>query len=125
MTTNDTTASNTDWQLTASSRSRIAAVALAIAAISGLSGFAAASQQSVPTTTVPVAAASPADTTAANTVLMNRALARFAAENNLTGLSAVSLAPVPCRTLAQFAQGNNLTGLSPASLAPIAVNEEE
>ncbi len=56
---------------------------------------------------------------------MNKALAQFAADNNLTGLSPASLGPDPARTLAQFAAENNLTGLSPASLAPIEADPAE
>lgn len=102
-------------------RGRSFAAALVVAGVSGLGGFVAGAQESETPSIIPTSDS----IVAAETVAMNRAIARFAAENNLTGLSPVSLTPVPPQTLAEFAEQNNLTGLSPASLAPIASPEQD
>lgn len=119
--TSDPSTTNTIRRMTRSGRVRLAAVALAIVGVSGAGGFAAGAQQPDAAINSPSAVSSPVS----NTSAMNRAMARFAAENNLTGLSPASLGPIPAETLAQFARENNLTGLSPASLAPIEVDDGE
>lgn len=101
-------------------RARIAIFALAIAGSAGAGGYVAGAQQPASTASPAVASVSSSPAYA-----MNRALAQFAVDNNLTGLSPASLGPKPAETLAQFARENNLTGLSPSSLAPIDSDQGE